>query len=149
MEDCKEDQWVIRAGRCRQGRLWHMPHRSGYGGKNSLLCRVRAGHRGSDNTGAKPVSYRGKAIAAGYLAAGRTYEFRYNGTQWELVGDLDTNNTYSNMKGATASAAGAAGLAPAPPAGAQEKYLRGDGTWVEMIEATDADIDSIINGTFK
>lgn len=82
-----------------------------------------------NNTGAKPVSYRGKAIAAGYLAAGRTYEFRYNGTQWELVGDLDTNNTYSNMKGATASAAGAAGLAPAPPAGAQEKYLRGDGTY--------------------
>lgn len=34
-----------------------------------------------------------------------------------------------NMKGATASAAGAAGYAPAPAAGANEKYLRGDGTW--------------------
>ena len=34
-----------------------------------------------------------------------------------------------NMKGATASAAGAAGYAPAPAAGAQDKYLRGDGTW--------------------
>ena len=33
------------------------------------------------------------------------------------------------MKGATANTAGAAGLAPAPAAGAQEKYLRGDGTW--------------------
>lgn len=33
------------------------------------------------------------------------------------------------MKGATASAAGAAGLVPAPAAGAQAKYLRGDGTW--------------------
>ena len=57
--------------------------------------------------------------------------------------------TYSNMSGATASAAGKAGLVPAPPAGAQSKYLRGDGTWVEMIEATDADIDAIIAGTFK
>ena len=33
------------------------------------------------------------------------------------------------MTGATASESGAAGLAPAPAAGAQTKYLRGDGTW--------------------
>lgn len=41
----------------------------------------------------------------------------------------DTNTTYSNMKGATVSAAGTAGLVPAPAAGTQAKYLRGDGTW--------------------
>ena len=41
----------------------------------------------------------------------------------------DTNTTYSNMKAATSSAAGSAGLVPAPAAGAQAKYLRGDGTW--------------------
>lgn len=41
----------------------------------------------------------------------------------------DTNTTYSNMTAATASAAGKAGLVPAPAAGAQGKYLRGDGTW--------------------
>lgn len=41
----------------------------------------------------------------------------------------DTNTTYSNMTGAAASAAGKAGLVPAPPAGAQGKYLKGDGTW--------------------
>lgn len=33
------------------------------------------------------------------------------------------------MTGATASESGAAGLAPAPAAGAQTKFLRGDGTW--------------------
>lgn len=33
------------------------------------------------------------------------------------------------MTAATASAAGKAGLVPAPTAGAQVKYLRGDGTW--------------------
>lgn len=33
------------------------------------------------------------------------------------------------MKGATASAAGSAGYVPAPAAGAQAKFLRGDGTW--------------------
>ncbi len=41
----------------------------------------------------------------------------------------DNNTTYSNMTAATASAAGRAGLVPAPAAGAQAKYLRGDGTW--------------------
>lgn len=41
----------------------------------------------------------------------------------------DTNTTYSDMKGATASAAGTHGLVPAPATGAQSKYLRGDGTW--------------------
>ncbi|MCM1361052.1 MAG: hypothetical protein NC235_03995 [Clostridiales bacterium] len=39
-----------------------------------------------NNTGAKPIYYRGAAITAGYLAANRTYTFRYNGTQYELVG---------------------------------------------------------------
>ena len=41
----------------------------------------------------------------------------------------DTNTTYSNMKGATTSEAGAAGLTPAPAAGAANRYLRSDGTW--------------------
>ena len=41
----------------------------------------------------------------------------------------DDDTTYGNMAAATASAAGKAGLVPAPAAGAQSKYLRGDGTW--------------------
>ena len=40
-----------------------------------------------------------------------------------------TDTTYGNMKGATASAAGAAGLVPAPASGAATRYLRSDGTW--------------------
>ncbi len=40
-----------------------------------------------------------------------------------------SNTTYAAMKAATSSAAGAAGLVPAPAAGAQAKFLRGDGTW--------------------
>lgn len=41
----------------------------------------------------------------------------------------DTNTTYTNMSGATSSATGKSGLVPAPAAGAQDKYLKGDGTW--------------------
>lgn len=40
-----------------------------------------------------------------------------------------TDTTYSNMTAATASAAGTAGLVPAPAAGKQASFLRGDGTW--------------------
>lgn len=45
-----------------------------------------------------------------------------------------------NMTGASASAAGKAGLVPAPAAGAQAKFLRGDGTWqTALTSQTQAD----------
>lgn len=40
-----------------------------------------------------------------------------------------TDTTYDVMTAATADTAGASGLVPAPAAGQQSKYLRGDGTW--------------------
>ena len=39
-------------------------------------------------------------------------------------------NGISTMGAASSSAAGTSGLVPAPAAGKQEKFLRGDGTWV-------------------
>ena len=39
------------------------------------------------------------------------------------------------MQGATASADGASGLVPAPQAGDQDKFLKGDGTWVGAISS--------------
>lgn len=82
-----------------------------------------------NGSGAKAIQYRGSAISAGYLAANRTLEFVYDGSVYQLVGDLDTNTTYAAFKAATASAAGSAGLVPAPAAGKQASYLRGDGAW--------------------
>lgn len=42
-------------------------------------------------TGAKAIKYRGGNLpAVGTLSASRVYEFVYDGTNWELVGDLDT-----------------------------------------------------------
>ena len=51
-----------------------------------------------------------------------------------------TDHTYTKMTAATDSAAGKEGLVPAPAAGAQGKFLRGDGTWqaVAAKEAVDA-----------
>ena len=44
-------------------------------------------------TGAKAIMYRGSAISKGYLAANRVYDFIYDGTNWELIGDVNTNTT--------------------------------------------------------
>lgn len=48
--------------------------------------------------------------------------------------DVPSNAIFSNMVGATESAAGKAGYVPAPAAGAQEKFLRGDGTWQPTLD---------------
>lgn len=43
-----------------------------------------------------------------------------------------TDTTYSAFKGASASAAGGAGLVPAPAQGGQGKFLAGDGSWKDI-----------------
>ena len=57
-----------------------------------------------NNTGAKAIQYRGSAISSGYLAANRVYTFIYDGTDYELVGDIntDTDTTYSTGTASTA-----------------------------------------------
>lgn len=70
-------------------------------------------------------------VKIGYSANGKNYPVVLdgNGKMYVNVPWTDTNTTYTNMGAASASAAGKAGLVPAPDAGAQAKYLRGDGTW--------------------
>ncbi len=53
-----------------------------------------------NNTGAKPIYYRGSAIPAGHPAANGTYHFRYNGSQYEFVGDLNMSTvSVTGIKG--------------------------------------------------
>lgn len=61
----------------------------------------------------------------------------------------DTNTTYANMKAATASVAGAAGLVPAPAAGEQTSFLRGDGTWVVPTNTTYGLASTTANGLLR
>lgn len=55
----------------------------------------------------------------------------FNGTEWVPM-DLPEAVEISNMVGATAETAGSAGYVPAPAAGDQNKFLRGDGTWAKV-----------------
>lgn len=77
-------------------------------------------------------------VKIGYSANGKNYPVVLDGSgkMYVNVPWTDTNTTYSDMGAATSSAAGKAGLVPAPAAGAQGKYLRGDGTWQTPPNAT-------------
>lgn len=94
-------------------------------------------HPGSDitsavaNANAATNDSVGQNINATYVksvtASGRTVTVtKGNGT----ISTFTTQDTtYGNMGGATTSAAGMAGLVPAPATGANNRYLRSDGTW--------------------
>ena len=58
-----------------------------------------------NNTGAKAIQYRGNAMVSGYLGNNSVYTFIYDGTNYQLIGDLntDTNTTYNT---GTATVAG-------------------------------------------
>ena len=58
----------------------------------------------------------------------------------------DTNTTYSTMGAATSSTAGTSGLVPAPAAGKQASFLRGDGTWVVPTNTTYSVATTSANG---
>ena len=74
-----------------------------------------------NGTGEKSIKYRGANLpATSTLSANRLYLFVYDGTNYELIGDLDTNTTYT--------AASAAPLMDASTAavGTSAKYARED-----------------------
>ena len=97
-----------------------------------------------NSTGAAPIYYRGSAINPGFLGKDRVYQFIFLADHYELVGDINTNTTYSAFTGATATAAGKAGLVPAPAAGYSSRFLRGDGAWAE---AGGMDLDALASNT--
>ena len=70
----------------------------------------------------------------GLSVSGQTVTYtKGNGT----TGTITTQDTtYSTFKGATTSTAGSTGLVPAPAAGNNLKFLRGDGTWQVAGEVT-------------
>ena len=111
-------------------------------GKAGLVPAPPAGKQGQflrgDATWAVPYTHPttsgNKHIPSGG-AAGQVLGYAAAGTAaWKTlnasdVGAAASSHTHAAMKAATASAAGKSGMVPVPVAGAQAKYLRGDGTW--------------------
>ena len=91
--------------------------------------------------------------STGLVKNGSTVTSASGYTACPIVGGIpyykDTNTTYANMKAATASAAGAAGLVPAPAAGKQASFLRGDGTWVVPTNTTYGLASTTANGLLR
>ena len=71
-----------------------------------------------------------------YLNNGNITQINYTIDKSVPSNAVFTDTTYSVFKGATASAAGSTGLVPAPAAGNNLKFLRGDGTWQVAGEVT-------------
>ena len=58
-----------------------------------------------------------------------------------------TKKTVSTMGGASSSTAGTAGLVPAPGAGSDVKFLRGDGTWADVDTSDTKVTQTALGGT--
>lgn len=78
---------------------------------------------------------------------GRTITFTKGDGTTGTINTQDTNTTYGNFKGATASADGGSGLVPAPTKGNEGKYLKADGTWGTPANATYADMKGATSST--
>ena len=85
---------------------------------------------GSANSAVKlDTATAGSATKPVYISGGKPVACTYSLGKDVPANAVFTDHTYSKMTAATASAAGKEGLVPAPAAGAQGKFLRGDGTW--------------------
>lgn len=86
---------------------------------------------GSANSAVKlDTTTAGSATQPVYFSGGKPVACSYTLGKSVPADALFTDHTYGNMKGATSSSAGSAGLVPAPNIGEQLKFLRADGTWV-------------------
>ena len=72
--------------------------------------------------------------------SGQTITFTKGEGTTGTITTQDTNTTYGNFKGATASADGGSGLVPAPTKGNEGKYLKADGTWGTPTNTTYSDM---------
>lgn len=104
---------------------------------------------GSASSAAALTSNAGSSTQPVYFSGGKPVACSYTLGKSVPADALFTDHTYGNMKGATSSAAGSAGLVPAPNIGEQLKFLRADGTWVIPTNTTYSVGTSSYLGTTK
>ena len=94
--------------------------------------------------GAALTALNASNISDGTIAAARLPAASTSAQGAMSAADKTKLDGITSMSGATSSAAGKTGLVPAPAAGAQAKFLRGDGTWQVP---TDTNTDTKVNVT--
>lgn len=100
-----------------------------------------------NSTGAKSIKYRGGNLpAAGTLAANRVYAFVYDGTNWELLGDLDTDSNTNTWRNITVNGTSWKGTGTNTGA---ENYVNGSGISISASgnDLTIAHSNSVTAGT--
>lgn len=92
---------------------------------------------GSANSAVKlDTATAGSATKPVYISGGKPVPCTHSLGKDVPSNAVFTDHTYAKMTAATASAAGKEGLVPAPAAGEQGKFLRGDGTWATPEKTT-------------
>lgn len=104
---------------------------------------------GSASSAAALTSNAGSSTQPVYFSGGKPVACSYTLGKSVPADALFTDHTYENMKGATSSAAGSAGLVPAPNIGEQLKFLRADGAWVIPTNTTYSVGTTSYSGTTK
>lgn len=104
---------------------------------------------GSASSATALTSNAGSSTQPVYFSGGKPVACSYTLGKSVPADALFTDHTYENMKGATSSAAGSAGLVPAPNIGEQLKFLRADGTWVIPTNTTYSVGTASYSGTTK
>lgn len=105
---------------------------------------------GSANSAIKlDTATAGSSTQPVYFSGGKPVACSYTLGKSVPADALFTDHTYGNMKGATSSSAGSAGLVPAPNIGEQLKFLRADGTWVIPTNTTYSVGTTSYSGTTK
>ena len=110
----------------------------------SRLSAKLAGKADSGHTHPAQTDVSGNAGTAAKLKTARKIGYAsFDGSTnitLAQIGAAASGHTHENMTAATASAAGKAGLVPAPAAGTQTKFLRADGTWQSPPNTTYGDM---------
>ena len=104
---------------------------------------------GSASSAAALTSNAGSSTQPVYFSGGKPVACSYTLGKSVPADALFTDHTYGNMKGATSSSAGSAGLVPAPNIGEQLKFLRADGIWVIPTNTTYSVGTTSYSGTTK